>query len=163
MKKKNMVETVILNIIEEYMRNDKNNIIGIYMVPYRIGTRKKIELVVVLEEESEKIKLRSQRAFEYEIISSMNLWENYSIDDQDLDVGASLQFGSHKNRKNLRNGIIVYDPKKLLFNKREELIKKKNITQFFNGIMIPTNCQEKILRGTIIQTQQPEKEKQKKI
>ncbi len=141
----NKIELTIIDLVANYVTEDRENIIGIYMIPYMIGHRRKIELTIITNKEKNNLTLQSKRFDWYEIISNVHSWGEYLKENDHNEVKESLQCDNKQRKKDLKNGIILYDPKHQLENRKNSLEKEQILKEFYNKILLSNNFQEQII------------------
>lgn len=149
------IETAIVNLAIEYLRKDKDNIIGIYLVPFTIGDHQKIELSIVCTSQLSELKSITKRFNGIDLIATINYWHEYS--------GLFHEVGDPKYHKlqDLKDGYIVYDPQSMLSNTKEDFCELLEIKSYFNTFDL-SNELVKTVKSSIYNGNNKNKQKKKK-
>ncbi len=161
-KRKNETELAIADLIGNYLKEEKQNIVGFYMVPYTVAKHRKIELVVVTEKPSESLCPQpDQRVDRYVVVSSIHSLEEYKKEENSIVID-SYQLGNKKLLKDFRNGIILYDPKQILLKRQESLLTNSELVEHYNTFPVPVDFQNAVTSKVNHELERTEKRKNKR-
>lgn len=146
------LETAIVNLAVEYIKTNKDDIIGIYLVPFMIGDHQKIELSIVYASQLSELKHITKKFNNIDLIATINYWNEYS--------GLFHEIGDSKYRKlqDLKDGYIVYDPQSILSNAKEDFCELLEIKSYFNTFDLPNEL-VKTVKSSIYNCNKQKKKK----
>lgn len=120
------VSTTISRLIIPYLNNYQEKIQSIYLSPYRLGEKEKIEIVIIETSKGIELLEKPKQLENLYIYVNINTLENYTLDRND-PVRCRLD-------KEVKASYIVYDRKGKLEAKRKKLLNNPEITPFYNSI-----------------------------
>ena len=134
-KKKNnteLIATAISNLCIPCLRKYEEEIIGIYLSPYTVGGKQKIE-VRIIHRNSEELEITksSARINELQLFLITENFYKYQQNPRNEE--------EYKLSKDLKTGIIIYDPKKMLKTRKTSINQNEEITSFYNTIELPNS------------------------
>ena len=135
------IPTTISKLVIPYLEKYKNRIVGIYLSPYQLGDKTKIEIDII-SKQSSKIKVEKElninkNTNNLTIYVKINNYEEY-IKNKTKNIRKKLD-------KDLKSGYIIYDPNGILKSKQNKLMKQEEITPFINS----SQLDESIIQSTI--------------
>lgn len=127
-----MISTAISNLCIPILRKYSDKILGIYLSPYSIGGKQKIDVVITKSNNDElNIDKKKTNVNQLEIFISEESIDNYKKSPK-TDY-------EYKLSKDLKTGIIIYDPNNKLSNKKNNINTNSEITPFYNTFELPNS------------------------
>ena len=127
-----LVATAISNLCIPYLRKYKDKIIGIYLSPYTVGGKQKIEVVITQKgNESFEVSKKTTKINELQIFMAITSINNYKSSPKTNE--------EYRLSKDLKTGIIIYDTKETLKSRQNGINKNESIAPFYNTIELPDN------------------------
>lgn len=141
MKQKNdhneLVANAISNLCIPYLKKCGEEIAGIYLSPFTLGDKQKIEVVITYKGETEPtINKKAVNVNDLQIFTSTK-----GICKYNKGENGSQDF---KLSKDLKNGAIIYDPKEMLTRRKSGINKNSDITPFTNAAEFPDSIKKMI-------------------
>lgn len=126
-KNKQQIPNAISNLVIPYLDKYKDQIVGIYLSPYKLGDKTKIE-VDIISKQSNKIKIDENLNK-----ATNNLTIYVKINDYDDYKKSQITCLRKKLDKDLKGGYIIYDPEGILKSKQKRLKKQDSVIPFINS------------------------------
>lgn len=125
-----LIATAISSLCIPCLRKYEEEITGIYLSPYTVGGKQKIE-VVITHRSSEELDIikKTTRINELQVYALTQNLDKYQKEPRNEE--------EYKLSKDLKNGIIIYDPKRMLKNRKASISQNEEITSFYNTIELP--------------------------
>ena len=132
-----LVAIAISNLCIPNLKKYEQEIVGIYLSPFTVGGKQKIEVVITYNsaEELELVK-KSTSINELQIFMTVKNICRYNSNPNNQEEFKLLQ--------DLKNGIIIYDPNETLMHKKTSINKNPDITPFSNVIELPDSLRKTV-------------------
>jgi len=140
MQEESRLESTLVLLVEKYIREDKENILGFYLVPFTVGDKQKVELVIATQSEEHQMSLVTENVDGMEIISTAKRWRKAK------DTTESGVEERRKINKDLKNSIIIYDPDHILVERKARVIDNKDLPFYYNSLKINVGNIEEIMK-----------------
>lgn len=123
------VEDTIVQLIVTLIKENKENIVGVYLVPFLVGNQEKMELTLVTKSKNSSSEMKYEKIGNVDVTLSDYPWEAYQKKSELDDI---LYIGNYAQIRDLKDAVILYDPENKLATKKEELRKRPGIITYYN-------------------------------